>query len=140
MLMPSAKELMQRMRNARSGYWKKPVTTEDVPKTFITCEGHYEFVKMPFGMINAGATMVKYVKRLPEGMKDVDNYMDDIVVFSVTWEGQLELLGEPFRRMDEAQITERSITMRVGQVKYKVHLSVLMTSKVYIKSLYLILL
>ena len=42
------------------GYWQIPVVApEDVYKTaFVTPEGQYEFLRMPFGMVKSGATPV----------------------------------------------------------------------------------
>ena len=42
------------------GYWQIPVAPEDVYKTvFVTPDGQYEFLRMPFGMVNSGATLVR---------------------------------------------------------------------------------
>ena len=41
------------------GYWQIPVSDEDIHKTgFVTGEGCYEFLRMPFGIKNSGATLV----------------------------------------------------------------------------------
>ena len=46
-------------------YWKIPVAKEDVAKTaFVTPDGCYEFLRMPFGMINSGATLVGLMTQL----------------------------------------------------------------------------
>ena len=38
------------------GYWQITIVEEDIPKTaFVTTDGSYEFLKMPFGMINSEA-------------------------------------------------------------------------------------
>ena len=42
------------------GYWQVPVAEADIANTaFITPDGSYEFLKMPFGMMNSGATLVR---------------------------------------------------------------------------------
>ena len=41
------------------GYWQIPVAQEDVYNTaFVTPDGQYEFLRMPFGMVKSGATLV----------------------------------------------------------------------------------
>ena len=41
------------------GYWQIPVAPQDVYKAaFVTQDGQYEFLQMPFGMVNSGATLV----------------------------------------------------------------------------------
>jgi hypothetical protein len=41
----------------KSGYWQIPMAAEDRQKTaFCVSNGHYEFLRMPFGLLNATAT------------------------------------------------------------------------------------
>ena len=59
------------------GYWQIPVAQRDVYKTtFVIPDGQYEFLRMPFGMVNLGATLVL------EGLSGVGSYIDDIVIYS----------------------------------------------------------
>ncbi|GFR64158.1 Pol protein [Elysia marginata] len=45
------------------GYWQIPVRKEDIPKTaFVTMDCHYEFLRMPFGMMNSGAMLTRAVR------------------------------------------------------------------------------
>ena len=68
------------------GYWQIPVAKKDVPKTaFVTPDGTYEFTKMPFGMVNSGATLARGMRKIIDDLDDVDNYVDDIIVHTKTW-------------------------------------------------------
>ncbi|GFO17326.1 retrovirus-related pol polyprotein from transposon 297 [Plakobranchus ocellatus] len=51
------------------GYWQIPVRKEEIPKTaFVTMDCHYEFLMMPFGMMNSGATLTRAMKKMLCGM------------------------------------------------------------------------
>ena len=90
------------------GYWQIPVALEDVYKTaFVTLDGQYEFLRMPFGMVNSGATPVRGLKKVLEGLSGVSSYIDDIVIYSDSWEEHLRTLKELFGRLRRARITAR---------------------------------
>ncbi|GFS16439.1 zinc finger protein [Elysia marginata] len=73
------------------GYWMIPVGKEDIPKTaFVTMDCHYEFLRMPFGMMNSGATLTRAVKKLLCGMDNVVYYIDDMLVYTETCEAHVE--------------------------------------------------
>ena len=83
------------------GYWQIPVAPEDVYKTpFVTPDGQYEFLQMPFGMVNSG---VQGLKKVLEGLSRVD----DIVIYSDSWKEQLRILKELFGMLRRARITAR---------------------------------
>ena len=97
------------------GYWQIKVREEDVPKTaFVTMGEHYEFVRMPFGMMNSGATLNRAVKRLLDGMDNVTAYVDDLLVHTETWEEHLCTLERLFTRLEEAGITVRPTKCVLG--------------------------
>ena len=55
------------------GYWQISIPEEDIPKTaFVTPDGSYEFLKMPFGMINSAAPLKRAMKKLLHGLDNVE--------------------------------------------------------------------
>jgi hypothetical protein len=71
--------------DAFSGYHQIEMNEESIPKTaFGSKFGLYEFVKIPFGLVNAPATFQRAMDMLlnEEINKFVVVYLDDIVVFS----------------------------------------------------------
>ncbi|GFS19330.1 Gypsy retrotransposon integrase-like protein 1 [Elysia marginata] len=73
------------------GYWQIPVHKKDIPKTaFVTMDCHYEFLRMPFGMMNSGATLTRAVKKLLCGIDNAIDYINDLLVHTETWEAHME--------------------------------------------------
>ena len=67
------------------GYWQIPMSPDDREKTaFASPHGLFQFRRMPFGLVNSGATYTRMMKILLAGLADVDNYIDDILVHSET--------------------------------------------------------
>ena len=106
--MPTAADLFHKLNSdkyfskidLRKGYWQVTILEDDVHKTaFVTPDGSYEFLKMPFGMINSAATLKCGIKKLLVNMDGADYYWDDILVHSPTWEKHLEALTELFKRL-----------------------------------------
>lgn len=54
---------------------------------------------MPFGLVNSGATLERDMRKLIDDFDDVDNYVDDIIVHTVTWDEHLRALDELFSRL-----------------------------------------
>ena len=121
--MPTAEDIFQKMSKAKyltkldlsNGYWQIPVAAKDIPKTvFVTPDGSYEFVKMPFGMMNSGATLVRAIRKLLEDLEEADNYVDDIVIYTETWEQHLVVLDEVLSRLAKAGFTVRPTKCVLG--------------------------
>ena len=80
----------------QTGYWQIEVDEADREKTaFITPDGLYEFKVMPFGLCNAPATFERMMDNLLRHLKWTTClcYLDDIVVFSKTFEEHLSRLS-----------------------------------------------
>ena len=75
---------------------------EDEEKTaFITPCGTYYFVRMPFGLKNAGSTFARvvHVALEPQIHRNVEAYMDDIVVKSKDRATLIQDLDETFANL-----------------------------------------
>ena len=106
--MPTTEHLFQKLSGDKfftkidlsKGYWQITIPEEDIPKTaFVTPDGSYEFLKMPFGMINSAATLKRAMKKLIKDLDNVDFYWDDILVHTCTWEEHIKALQELFARL-----------------------------------------
>ena len=84
----------------KSGYWQVPIMERDKEKTaFRTSSGQlYEFNPVPFGLCNAPATFSRLMDRILSGLhwETCLFYLDDIIVFSSTWEEHLVHLRQVF--------------------------------------------
>ena len=77
----------------KSGYWQVPITEQDKAKTaFRASSGQlFEFNQVPFGLCNVPVTFSRLMDRILAGLhwEMCLFYLDDIIVFSSTWEEHL---------------------------------------------------
>lgn len=87
-----------------SGYHQVAVDEKDRPKTaFITPFGLYEFRRMPFGLCNAPATFQRLMQAVMSDLvfQIVLIYLDDLLVYSSTFDEHLARLETVFKRLRE---------------------------------------
>ena len=85
-----------------SEYWQIPITEEDKHKSaFVTRRGLYECNVVPFGLTNAPATFQRAMDHVLGDMRGrcAWVHMDDIIVYSPTFEQHLEDLQTLFNRL-----------------------------------------
>ena len=87
----------------KSGCWQVPIMERDKEKTvFRTSSGQlYEFNQVQFGLCNAPATFSRLMDCVLSGLhwETCLFYLDDIIVFSSTWEEHLPCLWQVFERL-----------------------------------------
>ena len=87
-----------------SGYNQIRMATKDAEKTaFRTPIGNFYYTMMPFGLKNVGATYQRTMTAIFHDMmhKEMEDYVDDIVVKSKTRTGHLQVLEQVFKRCKE---------------------------------------
>ena len=91
----------------RSGYHQVRISEEDIPKTaFNTRYGHYEFTVVPFGLTNAPAAFMSIMNNIftDYSEKFVLIYLDDILVYSDSWEEHLQHLRKVLQRLRDQRL------------------------------------
>ena len=97
------------------GYWQIPMREQDIAKTsFVTPDGCYEFVKMPFGLMNSGSTFTRMMRKLLEDVKNVEHYIDDCLVHTESWEQHMKTVREFLERVRQANLTVRPSKCEIG--------------------------
>lgn len=113
--MPRIDAMLDKLRGAKyfstcdalSGYWQIPLTEEAMAKTaFSTARGHYEFTVVPMGATNAPAHFQRAMDMLLSGLnwEICLVYLDDIMIFSETWEEHLRRVDQVLTRLAEAKL------------------------------------
>ena len=111
----------------KSGYWQIVVEPSDRSKTaFITRDGLYEFLVMPFGLTSAPATFQRLMNTVLRGLlwEKVMVYLDDIIIYTKTWREHMATLDEVFRRLRAANLKASPAKCAIGQteIQYLGHL------------------
>lgn len=115
---PRIEDLIDQLSSARyistldltKGYWQVPVAEESQEKTaFVTSFGKYHFKKMPFGLRGAPSVFQRMMNSLFGDVTDhVAAYIDDLVIFSRTFEEHLVHLQETLDRLRKAGLTVKA--------------------------------
>jgi len=110
-----------------SGYHQIAIKPEHKEKTAFSCHrGHFQFVKMPFGLNNAPATYQRCIDVILMGLKGISClvYLDDIICFSVTMEEHVKKLCVIFERLDQAnfRIQPEKCVFATDTVEYLGHI------------------
>ena len=114
--LPSIEEILCLLGRAKymsafdmsNGFHAVKVQTEDIEKTaFSTHKGHWEWVRMPMGLINAPATYQRMINFKLRGLIGTICfvYVDDLIVFGSTIEEHAKNLRTVFNRLRETKLS-----------------------------------
>jgi len=85
-----------------SGYWQMPLAEKDRAKTaFSTPTGHYEYLRMPFGLKSAPSTFQRLMNSVFMGLIGTRCfvYLDDVIIFGETLQEHHTRLREVFQKL-----------------------------------------
>ena len=92
---------------SQAWFWQIKMSEKTKQKAaFITQEGIYEWKRMPFGLMNAPISFQTVMTHVLRGLnfKSCLVYVDDILVFSKTFEEQLTHLEQIFSRFRDSKL------------------------------------
>ena len=97
-------------------YYQGFMSEEDRHKTaFVSPWGLYEWVRIPFGLTNAPAKFQRYMEETVADFRDkfALPYLDDVIVYSKTFEGHLSHIGQVLQRLKE-----RGLRLNIAKCKF----------------------
>ncbi|BFZ09104.1 hypothetical protein BsWGS_12143 [Bradybaena similaris] len=97
------------------GYYQIPLTPESKHLTaFSTSLGLIEFNFMPFGLVNAPATFVRMTRALLRGVPNVLTYIDDMCIFTETFDEHLVIMTKVFDRLRDNGLTIKPVKVEIA--------------------------
>ncbi|UYV64628.1 K02A2.6-like, partial [Cordylochernes scorpioides] len=108
--LPHIQDMFDRLHGSRLfstldvawGYWQIEMDPQSIQKTaFVTNDGHYEFLVMPFGLKNAASTFQRIIQHILGELlwKGTCSFQDDILVYTKPWQEHIELLSKVFDKL-----------------------------------------
>ena len=82
---------------------------------FITPWGFYEWVHIPFGLMSVPAGFQRFMEHCVESIRDefVTPYLDDLIIYSATFEDHLNHLQQVFQRLRKSGIKVKASKCQV---------------------------
>lgn len=114
--LPNIEELFSKLQGNKyfttldltSGYHQIRMDPNSIEKTaFSTADGHYEFLRMPFGLKNAPATFQRMMNNTlkQEIARNICLvYLDDIIIYSKTKQEHINKLQQVFESLRKANL------------------------------------
>ena len=98
-----------------SAYWTIPIRRQDTEKTaFHTPRGLFEMLMMPFGLCNSQATFQRLMDQALSKLSNVESYVDDILVYSRSFDEYVLHLTRVLERLEEAGLRLRRDKCQLG--------------------------
>ena len=91
------------------GYYQIPLEENSRKYSTLICKrGLYRFTVLPMGLVSAGATFTRMMRKLLNGTENLDSYLDDVLCHTKTWEDHISSL-RVFLRGSKTQIFDSNL-------------------------------
>ena len=98
------------------GYYQIPLTERAKRiSAFVTADGFYQYNVMAFGLRNAPSTFQRLANKLIQDLDGCAVYLDDLVIFSETWQDHVRRLQHLFSRLEAANLTVNLAKSEIGK-------------------------
>lgn len=98
------------------GYWQVPLTSRASEiSAFVTPDSFMQYRVIAFGLRNAPATFQRLVNTVLARVSNCSAYLNDLVVYSMSWSEHLSLLGTVFQRLETASLTLNLAKCEIGK-------------------------
>ena len=81
---------------------------------FQTTRGLFQFKVIPFGMVNSGAGFSRMMRKVLKVLQNVDNFVDDILIFTDTFSQHVKVFDQVLDRFAGARLTAKPSTCLIG--------------------------
>ncbi|KAJ8040086.1 hypothetical protein HOLleu_14281 [Holothuria leucospilota] len=97
------------------GYWEIPLT-ERARKisAFVTPDGLFQYKVMPFGMKNSPMTFQRLVNNLTSNLENCEVYVDDLIVYSNSWDEHVQHVKALFDKLAKANLTVNLVKSEIA--------------------------
>jgi len=103
-----------------SGYHQVPIRPQDREKTgFLTDKGHFEFIRMPFGLSRAPSTFQHLMNAAITGLNGIKAfvYLDDLIIYAANLTEHESRLEEVFQRLRKSASNSSQANVNSSDVK-----------------------
>ena len=81
---------------------------------FQTTRGLFQFKLLPFGMVNSGASFSRMMWKVLKGLQNVDNFVDDISLFTDTFSQHVKVFDQVLDKLAGARLTAKPSKCFIG--------------------------
>ena len=81
---------------------------------FTVSSGCYQFKRVPFRLMNAAASFNRVMRKMLDGVQNIEHFIDDVLTHTTTWDDHIKALKDLFQRVRKAGLTIRPTKCCVG--------------------------